>query len=111
MPSLAAEIPHALANLNVHGGRSKRTLVTLESKHHLVYAGPKYVLDGEAPLDFAFARFVRFAVDGRFRMGAVSPVPFHRGAIEILVIVGTALELRGQNDASRRHADDRLRSQ
>src|SRR6266487_2871393 len=105
---VSAYIAYTRPNLNVHRGRGQRSVAPLESKHHFVRTGTEDVFDGETPLDLTLARLVRLAVERGFRVRAVAPVPFNGRTVELFVIVGTALELRGQDDTSRRHADDRL---
>src|SRR5207249_6156484 len=100
--SALSEVADPLTDLNVHGGRGKRPLVALQAEHHLVNAGTKYVLDREPALDLGLAGLVRGAIDGRFRVGAVTPVPFDRRAVEVLVIVGAALEFGCEYHARRR---------
>ena len=78
---------------------------------HVVSTRPEDVLDGIATFDLGLALLVRCAVGGRFGLRAVAPVPFDRRAVVLLEVVGAADQLRRQDHARRRHADDRLRLQ
>src|SRR5262249_27825685 len=62
-------------------------------------------------LDRALARLERRAVVGRFRLRAVAPIPFERGAVELLGLVGAAFELGRHDDPRRRERDGRRRLQ
>ena len=83
------------------GLRREHPVAVFQAKDDAEGAGAFVVVRlGEAPADLRDARLVRIAVVRGFRDGAVTPVPLDGGAVVILKVVISALEL-----GSRRHAD------
>src|SRR5689334_24143671 len=92
------------------GRRGDDPVFLLQSEGHAIIAGqPERVIAGIAPLDAAFARFVRVAVFGILGDRSVIPVPLHGGAVELGVVVRTAPHVDDRVNAKWREAGGRCR--
>src|SRR5688572_7083083 len=108
--SAAKLVAHAWPYLNIAAARRNHAVALLQAKEHLEGARlTEHMLDRIAPLDAALARLVGITVLGVARNGAVAPIPFNRGAVELLVVVGAAANVNNQANSQRREADWRRR--
>src|SRR5258706_7037598 len=74
------------ADLHVDRGEANSLVVALQAEGDAIHVGAaKHVLDGEAPFDFRLPGFVRGAVGGILRLGAIAPRPDHGGAVVLFV--------------------------
>ena len=74
-------------------------ITSLEGQAHLVAStGVKGMPAGEAATDFTVAWLIRLAVEGALRFRSVVPVPLGADAVEVFVVIGTALQAPGERD-------------
>src|SRR4051812_47014585 len=107
-PWIASEaVAETGPDLDLDHRAADHPVVALQVKHHTVDAHPEDVFDGEAAFDLGLAGFVRRAVAGGLRLGAVAPFPFDCVAVELFVVVGPAGQLGREDNARRGHGDDR----
>src|SRR5262245_1428622 len=97
-------------DLDLNACETHRLVPALQPERHAVVVGaPEHVFNRKATLDLTLARFVRRAVCRRLRLRAVAPFPLNGRAVELLEVVGTADDFRGEDNTRRSDADDRLR--
>src|SRR5262249_49216827 len=84
---LLTRIAQSGADRNVDRREGDGLLVPLQFEADAEDAGPKHVLDCEAPLDLRLAGLVGGAVIGRLRLRAVAPVPLDGRTVVLLVVV------------------------
>src|ERR1035437_1592234 len=109
---LLADIPQAGPNLDGRRSAHECLVAVFQTKQDsqrrdtAVFVG---VIHREAAFDLALAGLVGLAVAVGLRARVVAPVPFDRGAVELLVVVGAADELSGEDDPCGRDRHQRLR--
>src|SRR5690242_3733966 len=108
--TLLPDVAQSGPDLNVRRRSPHDLFVALHPEGDSVVPGPAVdVLDRKAALDFGLARLVRGAVVALFGAGIVAPIPLDGGAVELLEVVGAAGQFRCEDNARRRHGDNRLR--
>src|SRR5262245_46462344 len=104
--SVAKLVAHAWPHLDVGTGRGDHAFSLLQAKEHLEGIRlTEHMFDRIAPPDRALPRLVRIAVLGIARDGAVTPIPLDRRAVELFVVVRSALDVNNQANFQRREAD------